>query len=259
MTTGPVRGSIENVDAEACDLVDDDFVFEPDTWDLASWIGPRIDSDTDRAALAELADAMLVSLPDGPELERLTSAAMGKVWTESIRVAVREGLVALADNGEWRAAAESALAELDRDPHAAEIAREVTRWLAMELAHEDAPFFCVHCLDLAVEAAPPGERRRLARVAAILARRDAAVPRNRVATAARMPHLMEGLGTVDRRRAVRRRLGRIGSLGRQSLPSLAPQLRALAEEPLPGTAAEDDVWAVVAGALLEEVVQPRLN
>jgi hypothetical protein len=75
----------------------------------------------------------------------------------------------------------------------------------------------------------------------------------------RTPQGVERLGTRERRLAVRRRLGRIGSLGRASLPSLGPQLRALAEEPLPETAGEDDVWAVVVAALVEEVMQPALN
>ncbi len=239
---------------------DDDFVFEPTTWDLAFRIGVRLDAKADRAALAELADAMLVWMPDGPELERLTSAAMDTVWTDEIRVDVREGLVELTDEDEWRAAAESALLELDRNPRAADIAREVTRSLAMELGQEDSPvFFCVLCLDLAVEAAPRPERRALALEAAVLARRDAAVPRNRVAAALRTPHPVEHLATHERRLAIRRRLGRIGSLGRTSLPSLAPELRALADEPLPATAGEDDVWAVVVAALLEEVAQPALN
>lgn len=261
MTAASVTRSIQSMELNANDLIDDDdFVFEPTCWDLAFRIGMTLDAGTDRAALAELADAMLVWMPDGPELERLTSAAMGTVWTAEFEAEVREGLVELADEDDWRAAAESALVELDRDPYAAEIAREVTRHLAMELSHEDTPFFfCVHCLDLGVEAAPAAERRALAREVAVLARRDAAVPRNRVAAAMRMPQGVERLGTRERRLAVRRRLGRIGSLGRASLPSLGPQLRALAAEPLPENAGEDDVWAVVVAALVEEVMQPALN
>lgn len=161
-------------------LLEDDFVFEPNSWDFAVDIGIRVDPEGDRAALEELADAMLVWMEDGPELERLRSEAMERLWSEGLEAAVREGVTALRAQDDWRAAAEAALAALGRDPRGA------------------------------------------------------------------------GL-------AVGRRLRRLAAFGRESLPALAPELQAIADEPLPARAAEDDVWEVVCGALLADVAAPSRN
>jgi len=70
---------------------------------------------------------------------------------------------------------------------------------------------------------------------------------------------VERLATEERRTAVRLRLGRVGRLGRDSIPALATELRALAVEPLPERALDDDVWGAVCTALLAEVARPDLN
>jgi hypothetical protein len=67
------------------------------------------------------------------------------------------------------------------------------------------------------------------------------------------------LGTVERRAAVRARLGRLGELGRNSMPTLASELRALAAEPLPARAEDDDVWEEVCTLLLADLARPDLN
>jgi hypothetical protein len=246
---------------DAVDLLDDDFVFEPTAWDLAFAIGIRVEPENDRPGLDELADAMLVWMADGPELERLTSEAMSAVWTHQLEEMVREGLVALRRKQDWRRAAEEALVELDRDPAGAEVCREVVRHLALDLSNEDTPFlFCLHCLDEHVGNAPPEERRPLALQAAVVARRNAAVPRNRLeAQVGRLGRRSDELGTVERRLAVRRRLRRIATFGRASMPRLAAELEVITDEPLPEDAAADDVWQIVLTQLLAEVAMPEMN
>lgn len=242
------------------DQLDDEFVFEPTAWDFAVAIGIRVEPENDRLALDELADAMLVWMEDGPQLERLTSEAMSVLWTRELAEMVREGLVSLHRQDEWRSGAEAALAEFDRDPQRAEVAREVVRHLALDLSNEDMPFlFCVHCLEEHLGNSAPKERRAIAVQAAVLARRDAAVPRNHFhGQIARLGRADE-LGTRERRRAVRRRLGRLATFGRTSVPRLAAELQVIADEPLPTDPAEDDAWQVVLAHLLAEVAMPERN
>lgn len=242
-----------------CELLDDEeFRFEPTAWDLAVAIGIRAEPENDRGALDELADAMLVWMADGPELDRLTSEAMSAMWTRQLETMVREGLVSLCRDEEWRSGAEAALAELDLDPRTAQVSREVVRHLALDLANHDTPFpFCLHCLEEHVRNAPPEERRAIAVQAAVVACRDAAVPRNRGESRVAAPG--RPVATQERRLAVRRRLGRIARFGRTSIPALAGELQAIAGEPPPDDADTDDVWQVVVTFLLAEVAMPELN
>ena len=73
----------------------DDFVFEPTPWDLAFSIGIGVDPETDRAALDELADAMLMWAPE-PTLERLTEPALDALWDDELAGWIRDGLVRLS-------------------------------------------------------------------------------------------------------------------------------------------------------------------
>jgi hypothetical protein len=221
----------------------DDFVFEPNGWDLATELGLRIDLGSDREALDELADAMLV-WADEPVLERLTDESLPRIWTDELQEMIREGLLRLSVREEWQAGVAAALAEFDHDPRGAEVSREVVRHLAMQLSHEGTPFlFCLDCLDDSIAEAPDGARRALALRAALVTVRNA-----------------DGLaGTSIQRRAVRAQLGRLGELGRDSLRSLAAELRSIAAEPLPDAAEDDDAWAVVYAALVGKAVRPELN
>jgi hypothetical protein len=250
------------VDTDPLDLPGEEFVFEPNGWDMATDMGIGLDPAADREALDELADAMLVWMPDGPLLERLTTDALEALWSDELEASIREGLALLRQRDAWRAGVDAALVELDRDPRAAEVSREVVRHLAMQLSQADTPlFFCLHCLDERLEAAPGADRRRLASQAAIVARRNAAVPPEglELAVAALGRSAAPDLGLPDRREAVRRRLGRIAAFGRVSMPTLARELQAIADEPLPPDAADDDVWQVVLTTLLAEVATPELN
>jgi len=221
----------------------DDFVFEPSAWDLAMAIGIGVDPETDRDVLDELADAMLVWL-HGPELERLTDAAVDSLWNDELEHLIRAGLERVGENDEWQEAVAAALAAFERQPRTAEITREVVRYLALQLGQQDTPiFFCLDCLDEAVAAAPRRARRGIALRVGIVAARSA-----------------EGRdGTREQRRAVRSRLGRLGELGRTSMPSLAAELRSLAAEPLPDRPEDDEVWSVAYAALHAREVRPELN
>jgi hypothetical protein len=176
---------------------------------------------------------------------------------------VREGLVGLADKDDWRDGATSALAEFDLDPPRSEVARQVVRHLAMQLgACDQGPFFCLCCVDERLVGADPDARRDHAVGVAVVAARDAHVSRQELAEAlagaTRCPPA-ERLATGARRRAVRARLGRLGKLATDSMPTLASELKALAAEPLPEHVAHDDVWQAVCVHLLAEVGRPGLN
>ena len=43
------------------------------------------------------------------------------------------------------------------------------------------------------------------------------------------------------------------------MPTLSVELQAIADEPLPPVAVDDDVWQVVLATLLAEVAAPELN
>jgi hypothetical protein len=247
-------------DPTAWDL-DDDETFDPSAWDLAMAIRLGVDLDADRAALDELADAMLVWADD--EADRLTPAAVSLLWNEELEADIRTGLERVAALGEdWERAAAEALAELERDSRQAAITAAVVQDLAVQLSQADhPPFFCTCCIEEGLSRAPADGRRERALEMAIVARRNAAVPRSELAAAlANAPNdrPADRLGTRERRAAVRARLGRIGALASASMPALAAELRAIGEEPLP-RAADDDVWAVVCEALLADVARPELN
>jgi len=248
---------------ELPDDLPDDLLFEPTAWDLASAIGLGADEDTDRAALDELADAMLM-WANGPETEQLTGRAVEALWSDELATLIREGLERVAKiDDEWASASATALAEFERSPLGAPVTRAVVEHLAMQLGNADHPvFFCLDCLDQQMSAAPPAERRALAARAAILAGRNAAVPeaelRAALATAAVQPPAVR-LATVARREAVRARLGRLGAFGRKSMPVLAAELTSIAAEPLPARAEDDDVWQEACTHLLAREARPGLN
>jgi hypothetical protein len=254
--------SEHDLDLDLLDDLLDDYVFEPTAWDLAFAIGIGVDADADRAALDELADAMLV-WANGPELERLTDEAVERLWVDELEQWIREGLVRVAADDGWEQAASAALVEFERAPRSAEVSREVVRHLAMQLGGADHPvFFCLDCLDCAMSNADSAGRRELAARVAILARRNADVPAAELHAAfdgapAHSPS--ERLGTIGRRQAVRARLGRLGELGRDSMPTLAAELRAIASESLPESALDDDIWEVTCAALLTDLARPELN
>jgi hypothetical protein len=239
----------------------DDFVFEPTEWDLATTVAPRVDPESDREALDELADAMLVRLQDGPELDRLTDDAAQRLWLPELDRLVRAALQELTQKeDEWRDAAVAALRDLDARRERAEVAREVVRHLAMQLGNDDVPFlFCFDCLDEAVERAPSANRRALALQAACAAVRNAGIGAEEAKQSVAVPIIARDLGTIERRVAVRRRLARLARFGRESIPSLAAELARIAEEAPPTDPQEDDVWEVVVAHALADVAEPELN
>jgi hypothetical protein len=259
---GCVSGNDGTVDEAELDRLMEDYVFEPTAWDLAMAIGIVVDPDADRAALDELADAMLV-WAEGAELERLTDEAIDHLWDDTLAGWVRDGIVRLSKDEEWKQGATAALADYDRDPPRSEVAREVVRNLAMQLGATDhPPMFCLCCIDEAMTGTRPDERRHLARRAAILAVRNAAVPEAEVHAAisamAREPPAAR-LATEARRAAVRARLGRLGELARDSMPTLSVELRSLAAEPLPERPEDDDVWEEACLHLTAAAARPDLN
>src|SRR3954451_10346151 len=94
--------------------LDDDFTFEPTAWDLAMAIGLRVDPEADRAALDELADAMLVWAGDDV-LERRAEPALPRFWAVELESMVRGGLERLGSLPDWARSAQATIEALDRD------------------------------------------------------------------------------------------------------------------------------------------------
>lgn len=245
------------------DLDGDAFEFEPTPDDLALAIGLLPDPESDRVSLEELGDAMLV-WAEGPLVDRLASAAVEAIWHVELEGAVADGLRRVASRGdEWAPAAERALAEVEREPKPSPIARAVVERLAMELAYRDVPpFFCLCCIDEMVRASPSNDRRALAVQCAPAAWREADIDEaelTQALSASGLRSAIERLCTTTRRRAVRSRFGRLGVLGRESVPALARELRSIAAESLPADPRDDDVWLAVATVLLADRARPELN
>ena len=90
---------------------------------------------------------MLVSANE-VTLERLTDQAIERMWDPELERMIREGLVRLSGQEEWKVGAAAALAEFDRHPSSCRVSREVIRFLAMQLGSADHPvFFCVCCVE----------------------------------------------------------------------------------------------------------------
>lgn len=236
--------------------LDDEFVFEPQPWDIATAIGLDCESC---AELDELADAMLMWADDEGS-ERLTTVAIEAIWSRAVERQVRDGIARAAELGEdWRDAAGRAAVEFERAPRQSELTRAAVQQLAWQIGQEGAPpLFCLCCIDEAVANAPPAERRLHARQAAVLAVRAANVPDEEV-KAAFTACAPGRLARDERRSAVRQRLGRLGRHGRESLRALAAELEQIAAEPLPEDAALDDIWEVVVHTLLAAYARPEYN
>jgi hypothetical protein len=242
---------------------DDDVPFEPTAWDLAMRIRLSVEPETDRAALDELADAMLV-WADDVESERLTDVAVDRLWSDELREDIRTGLARVAALGpEWRVAARDALAALGTSPRAAPVTRAVVQDLAAQLSATDhPPFFCTCCIDEALAHAPPDRRREVARGVVIVAARNAAFSVEELRTAARLVRADDAvarLATPARRLAVRDRMARIGRLARKSMPDLARELEAIGREPPPQRPEDDDVWRELCEFVLDRLRRPELN
>lgn len=244
---------------EIADL--DEIPFEPTAWDLALSIGLIVDPDSDREALDELADAMLV-WADEDVLTPLADEAVRRLWDSDLQASIREGLVRLADEPDWASAASAAVEDLDLKAMRSEIAREVVCHLGMQLGQADEPLLaCLCCIDEEVDGHEAPARRQPARRAALLARRNTDIADDELRTAvaqlgATDPVLL--LATTGRREAVRRRLARLGRLGSSSMPALAAELTQIGAEPLPA-ARDDDVWRELCSWMLAEAAAPGQN
>jgi hypothetical protein len=233
-------------------------------WGLAVAIGLMPDEEQDRPALDELADAMLV-WADEEALDAVTTKAVEQVWGDELAGEIRAPLDLLTADDYWAADARRALEELDRVGPASAIARAVVQFVAQQLGNLDQGFsFCLCCLDELVQRLPASGRRAATVQAAVVAVRDVAVPEDEVRDALRQHPVDRGavvrvLATDERRRAARRRLGQLGRLAARSMPVLAVELAALAEEEPPKDAGDDPVWLTICKALLDEEVRPELN
>ena len=249
-------------DLAELDADDDELGLEPTAGDVATMLRIGVDPEQDRAALGELADAMLV-WAGGRRVRRLAERAASALWNDELDGLVRDGLEQVAGKGpEWATVVPELRAGLERDGPRSELARAIVEDLAMQLSSHDQPvFFCTCCLDEGIVHAPEAGRE-IALQIAVVGCRDVTISAGELTAAlaglaTRAP--TEALATDERRQAVRSRLGRLGDLGRGSVPALAAELRAIAAEPLPSRVEDDDVWQTLCDHLLAEFGRPELN
>lgn len=204
-------------------------------------------SEADRELLAPLVDATLV-WADDEVLRRIAAPIVAAMWQDGLCADVERALEQLAvRSGRLARKLDAARANLAAGPHGSRLALAVVEQAAVELAFEEQqPVCCLLCLHDLLLGAAAEDRKKLARTVARIAARAAAVPagdvRNAVSAAAlHGADAALALATDERRLAVRTWLGRLAELGAESVPPLALELRALADEPLPA-AVDDEVW-----------------
>jgi len=177
--------------------------------------------DSNRELFAPLIDATIMRV-EKEALEPLARPIVDALWDE-LRPLIAEALVEAAKRDALvLEALEDALADLELGPARSRLASNVVQQGALDLA-EHAFFLedCLDCIEDGLGHAPPDRHPGLvARAAASLALRGA-------------PDFGVERPDDDERREARARVLAMAELGLESLPRLAPALRALAAEPLP--------------------------
>jgi hypothetical protein len=220
-------------------------------------------NESDRELLDPIVDAAFVCAEDDVPTATL-DPIVETLWREGLATDIERALddASVRHNVVARAR-ESARADLATGPKLSALGRAIVLQGAADLAfRESESIFCMLCLEEMALTAAPEPRRALARRIARLATRVAAVPRAEVRSAlARSavapPCTAVRLATDERRLAVRAWLGRLASLGRRSVPTLASELRAELHGPLPPSSA-DPLWRETVYALVE-ALEPARN
>ena len=213
-------------------------------------LGLSLDVSGDGPALTVVADR----LGGGASREEIAEAASGAaaaVWTPERAAEVREGLARLRDEYAARLAAVAAAeSELDRPPQRNAVALALVARAAVELwARARRGYDQVALLEDELTRTPIEEHRSraLSITAAAIpvleldhAEVDAAVERFLREESAGW--LAYRLASDERRRSMRRALGRLADAGSEEFPLATGAITGLLAEPMPSDAAEDELW-----------------
>lgn len=214
-------------------------------------------SESEIELLAPLVDAVLV-WADDDAIESIATPIAEELWRGSLRADLESALAeAAVTSPHVRKLLRKARRDLAAGPREGRIARSFVAQGAVQLAFdEQEPIHCILCVQDALTASAPGDRRAVALQVARMARRAAAIPEAEVRAAVATMTFVTGRGdaavvlaTDERRSAVRAWLVRLAELGSSSIPALAAELRSLVEEPFP-PAAEDEIWHETVAGLI---------
>jgi hypothetical protein len=235
---------------------------DDDAQELNYFVGLQWEA-SDASVLAPLIDAALVWAED-ETMAKVAVPVVEALWANELREDIERALAHGAERDAYvRRTLAAARADLALGPRQSRFARAVVEQGAFDLAFaEQLPVHCLLCVEEALSRTPAHERRTKALRTARIARRAAAVPEAELRAAVTTAAFGRGhadaavaLATDDRREAVRAWLLRIAELGAKSVPTLAPELVALASEPA-GSAEEDDVWHETVAGLIEQLDKP---
>ena len=229
-------------------------------WTIVRDVELDVDADRYRAALTPLVLA-IVEHGEIPRLEQLARAAVPSVWDEEFAAIALRGLRArrfeLDDHVE---ALDDAIEDVEENGAAAVTAAPLVGRVALTLAERA---FCITSefagLERELRAAPEEARRPLAlRMAGAVSPRvgvtelevlEAVHEVSRRHGAAPLELVACAVATGTRREVLRRELARDAEAFTHAFPLLAQALRELVGEPLPGDAADDELWKALVAAL----------
>jgi hypothetical protein len=230
---------------------------EDDARDLALCV-PMEWTESEIELLAPLVDAV-IAWADNDVIEAIATPIAEELWRDSLREDLETALAETAvGSPHVRKRLRKARKDLAAGPRKGRVARAFLTQGAVERAFEEQePIHCILCLQEALTASAPDERRTVALRVARMARRAASVPEAELRAAVATASFVTGQGdtavvlaTDERRRAVRAWLLRLAELGSTSIPALAAELHALVTEPFPAAADDDEIWHETVAGLI---------
>jgi hypothetical protein len=219
-----------------------------------------IDLGSGGAAVALVADRLSGGAPRG-EIESVAAEAAEAVWTPERAAEVRRGLARLREEYAARlAAVDAAERELDSPARRNAVALALVARAAVELwARARRGYDQVALLEDELTRARPEERRARALPIAAAAIPVLDLDEGEVGEAVSRflreeseSWLARRLGTDERRRAMRRALGRLADAGSEEFPLATAAVTALLAEPMPADPAEDDLWVNLVVGLAQQ-------
>jgi hypothetical protein len=219
--------------------------------------------DGDIELLAPLIDAAFV-WADDETLARIATPIVELMWQHELRDDLEAALNASAERSPHiRKVMRAVQADLALGPRRSRFARAVLEQVAHDLAFTELqPVHCILCVEERLRRTPPEERAAVALRVARCASRIAAVTQEELRAAlvagalgSEPGNAAVAVATDARREAVRAWLRRLAELGEKSVPTLAGELRMLAEGPLPPVD-DDAVWRETVAGLVARLVEP---
>jgi hypothetical protein len=211
-------------------------------------------------AVALIADRLGAGAPRD-EVADAAARAAASVWTAERAAEVRDGLARLREEyGARLAAVDAAEQELGHPPERNAVALALVARAAVELwARARRSFDRVALLEDELSRAAPAEHRsRALSVAAAvipvleLDTGEVESVVSRFLDAESRDWLARQLATDERRRAMRRALGRLADAGDEAFPLATAAITALLAEPMPRDPAEDELWVGLVVGLAQQ-------